>query len=91
MRRTIQFDTERRLFARQIALLQRALAPVLPSEQQRGITLEYYTKEECKAALRSVSAAIDECEETIVSGARLESMLSELLTAIRFGCGGREI
>ena len=53
--------------------------------------MEYYTKEECKAALRSVSAAIDECEETIVSGARLESMLSELLTAIRFGCGGREI
>ena len=53
--------------------------------------MEYYTKEECKAALRSVSAAIDESEETFVSGARLESMLSELLTAIRFGCGGREI
>lgn len=65
--------------------------PVLPSERQRGITLEYYTKEECKAALRSVSAAIDESEETLVSDARLESMLAEFFSAIRFGYGKCEI
>ncbi len=53
--------------------------------------MEYYTKEECKAALRSVSAAIDESEETFVSDARLESMLSKFFSAIRFGYGGREI
>ena len=53
--------------------------------------MEYYTKEECKAALRSVSAAIDESEETLVSDARLESMLAEFFSAIRFGYGECEI